>query len=149
MNSFHNLFIAHFAATFFLVGLIWMVQIVHYPLFADVGAENYIRYQERHQNNITLIVGPVMLIELATAILLLGYLERSVDRWLVYVGIGLIVLIWLSTALIQVPCHEKLVRGFEPVAYRWLVYSNWIRTIAWTVRGGLMIWMLSRLLEKP
>lgn len=148
MNWFPQLFIANFAATFFLVGLIWMVQIVHYPLFDDVGDTNYTRYQERHQNNITLIVAPVMLIELATAVLMIWIVDERIDKTLVYLGLGLVVLVWLSTALIQVPCHEKLVRGFDPVAYRWLVNSNWIRTIAWTARGGIVVAMLLRLLTK-
>ena len=148
MNWFPQLFIANFAATFFLVGLIWMVQIVHYPLFDDVGDTNYTRYQERHQNSITLIVAPVMLIELATAVLMIWIVDERIDKTLVYLGLGLVVLVWLSTALIQVPCHEKLVRGFDPVAYRWLVNSNWIRTIAWTARGGIVVAMLLRLLTK-
>ena len=148
MNWFPQLFIANFAATFFLVGLIWMVQIVHYPLFNDVSDTNYTRYQERHQNNITLIVAPVMLIELATAVLMIWIVDERIDQTLVYLGLGLVVLVWLSTALIQVPCHEKLVRGFDPVAYRWLVNSNWIRTIAWPARGGIVVAMLLRLLTK-
>ncbi|MBL8891213.1 MAG: hypothetical protein JNL67_14635 [Planctomycetaceae bacterium] len=148
MSWFQQVFIANFAATFFLAGLIWMVQVVHYPLFNDVGKENYIRYHQRHQNNISLIVGPVMLIELATAILLIWAIDERIDRTLVYVGLGLVLLIWLSTALIQVPCHEKLARGFDPVAYRWLVNSNWIRTIAWTARGWIVVAMLFGLLTK-
>lgn len=148
MNWFNYVFVANFAATFFLVGLIWMVQVVHYPLFNDVGDENYSRYQQRHQNNISLIVGPVMLIELATAILLIWVIDERIDKTLVYMGLGLVLLVWLSTALIQVPCHEKLARGFDPVAYRWLVNSNWIRTIAWTARGWIVIVMLFRLLTK-
>lgn len=148
MNWSLHILIANFAATFFLVGLIWMVQIVHYPLFDDVGEQNYVRYQERHQTNISFIVGPVMLIELATAILMVWCSLERIDKSLVYVGLALVILIWLSTAFIQVPCHEKLVRGFDPAAYRWLVNSNWIRTIAWTARGGIVIWMLLRVLTK-
>lgn len=148
MNWSIHILIANFAATFFLIGLIWMVQVVHYPLFDDVGEPNYVRYQQRHQNNISFIVGPIMLIELATAILMIWYVKEGIDKALVYAGIGLVVLIWLSTALIQVPSHEKLVRGFDPAAYTWLVNSNWIRTIAWTARGGLVIWLLFRVLTK-
>jgi hypothetical protein len=31
--------LANLAATFFMVGLIWFVQIVHYPLFGQVGRD--------------------------------------------------------------------------------------------------------------
>ena len=148
MNWSPAILIANVVSTLFMVGLIWMVQIVHYPLFDDVGQENYLSYQQRHQTNITYIVGPVMLIELATAIALAWCPVEGVGKPMVYIGIALVVLIWLSTAFIQVPCHEKLVRGFDPAAYRWLVDSNWIRTVAWTLRGGLTTWMLVNVLSK-
>lgn len=148
MNWSLSILLANITSTLLLVGLIWMVQIVHYPLFDDVGEENYVSYQQRHQSNITYIVGPVMLIELIAAFMLLWYPVEGVSKSLVYCGIGLVLVIWLSTAFVQVPCHEKLVKGFDPAAYKWLVNSNWIRTIAWSVRGGLVTWMLIRVLSK-
>ena len=89
-----------------------------------------------------------MLIELIAAFMLLWYPVEGVSKSLVFCGIGLVLVIWLSTAFVQVPCHEKLVKGFDPAAYKWLVNSNWIRTIAWSVRGGLVTWMLIRVLSK-
>lgn len=134
--------VVQMAATFFMIGLIWMVQIVHYPLFDDVGRENYVRYQHRHQNNISFVVGPVMLVELVTAALMIWYPPSQASRSAIYLGFALVVLIWLSTAFLQVPCHAKLVSGFDPEAYRLLVRSNWIRTLAWTARGVLLVWMV-------
>ncbi len=148
MNGTLSIFLANVVATLFLTGLIWMVQVVHYPLFDDIGDQNYIRYQQRHQTNITYIVGPVMLIELATAVLMVWYPMDSIGQLSIYLGLGLVVLIWSSTAFIQVPCHEKLVLGFDPAAYQWLVQSNWIRTIAWTVRSVIVISMLIRVLSE-
>ena len=146
MNWSLTILLSNVLSTLFLVGLIWMVQVVHYPLFDAVGEKNYVEYQQRHQSNITYIVGPMMLIELATAIMLVWFPINGIDKSLVYAGIGLVALIWLSTAFLQVPCHEKLVKGFDPSAYKWLVNSNWIRTIAWTARGGLVTWMMVRVL---
>ncbi len=89
-----------------------------------------------------------MLIELATAIMLAWSPIDGIDQPFVYMGIGLVVIIWLSTAFIQVPCHEKLVAGFDQAAHKWLVISNWIRTMAWTARGAVVTWMLVRMLSK-
>ncbi len=89
-----------------------------------------------------------MLIELATAIMLTWISIEGVDKSLISAGIGLVGLIWLSTAFIQVPCHEKLVKGFDAAAYEWPVNSNWIRIIARTARGSLVTWMLIRVLSK-
>jgi hypothetical protein len=148
MNWSLTILLANVVSTLFLVGLIWMVQVVHYPLFDDVGEQNYVSYQQRHQTNITYIVGPMMLIELVTAIMLAFYPVEGINKPLIYAGIGLVVMIWLSTALIQVPYHERLVKGFDLAAYKWLVNSNWIRTIAWTARGAIVTWMLVRILSK-
>jgi hypothetical protein len=134
-----RILIINVAATLFMVGLIWIIQIVHYPLFDGVGAAGFTSYQQRHQSQITLIVAPVMLTELVTAILLLLAPPLGVRKPSILASIGLLVLIWLSTAFIQVPCHERLVTGFDADTYRWLVQSNWIRTLAWTARGLLVL----------
>lgn len=136
-------FIAHAASTFYLIGLIWTIQIVHYPLFNGVGEAGYVRYQERHQNRITSIVGPVMLVELCSSVWLIWLPFRGVDSVLAIVGVGLVALIWSSTAFIQVPCHARLSQGFNLPAYQKLVYSNWIRTLAWSARGAIVCTMLA------
>lgn len=130
-----------------MVGLIWIIQVVHYPLFNGVGAEGFTAYQQRHQSQITLIVAPVMLAELISAILLLMYPPPSVRKSWILAGIGLVVLIWLSTAFIQVPCHERLVTRFDADTHRWLVQSNWVRTIAWTARGMLVLGIMACVLQ--
>ena len=33
--------LTHLAATLYMVGVIWFVQVVHYPLFARAGAEGF------------------------------------------------------------------------------------------------------------
>lgn len=126
-----------------MVGLIWTIQIVHYPLFNRVGEQHFVEYQERHQFLISLIVGPMMLAEATSAALMAAYPPTGVDYWMPIAGLILLIVTWVSTAAIQVPCHSRLVQGFNEAAYRRLVYSNWIRTIAWTARGALVVWMLS------
>jgi hypothetical protein len=38
--------------------------------------------------------------------------------------------------------HERLGHGYADWAHRRLVQTNWIRTVAWTARGVLVLWML-------
>ncbi len=129
----------HLAATLFMTGSIWFVQIVHYPLMDAVGPENYTEYHRRHQNLTSYVVGPVMLFELTTAIALL-YLgwQSSVSNWALS-NLVLLGVIWASTFLVQVPCHERLAKGFSREAHRRLVNTNWIRTVAWTSRSALLL----------
>lgn len=121
-----------------MTGLIWVIQVVHYPLLAKVGAEGYRDYQLSHQALISLIVGPVMLVE-AAAVALLLLVKR--DAWTL-AGAALLAAIWLSTAFLQVPMHNVLANAFDADAHIRLVQTNWIRTIAWTVRGGIALYLL-------
>lgn len=148
MLSPNALLITNLISTWYMVGLIWMVQIVHYPLFAKVGTEHYESYQISHQSLTTWVVGPPMLIEIATAVLLIWSRPASVPDWLIYTALGLLAIVWASTAFLQVPCHEKLTSGFDGAIHSRLVVSNWIRTVCWTGRGLLMIWAMSLVLNE-
>ena len=89
---------------------------------------------------ITWVVAPLMLVELATAILLVVLAPLDV---LAIIGLALVILIWTSTTCIQIPCHHRLASGFDPKAHAWLMKSNWIRTIAWTARTAICVAMLA------
>jgi hypothetical protein len=134
------LLVGHAAATLFMVGLIWFVQIVHYPLMGRVGESSFADYEARHTRLTGFVVGPVMLAEGATALCLVWL--PSFRSPAALIGLVLLVVIWLSTAFLQVPCHRRLSAEFDPVVHRRLVRSNWIRTIAWTLRGGLSLLIL-------
>lgn len=129
----------HLAVTLFLVGLIWMVQVVHYPLFANVGADQFHGYWRQHTLRITWLVAPTMLIELGTAVALFFVCPAGLSLILLEISFGLIVLNWLSTWLVQIPCHERLGRQFDSATIRQLVLTNWIRTTAWSLRGILVL----------
>ncbi len=137
-----ELLVLHFAATWFLAGLIWMVQVVHYPLFAKVGSAEFAGYQLAHSNLISLVVGPIMLLELITTIVLLTQWPSGLPGWIGWVGLALVAVIWLTTLLVSVPLHARLSAGFDTQAHALLVGTNWIRTLAWTARGLLVAWLL-------
>ncbi|MEM9586080.1 MAG: hypothetical protein AAGA03_02265 [Planctomycetota bacterium] len=143
----HAAFALNVVSTWYMVGLIWMVQIVHYNLFDRVGAEEFIRYESDHARLITPLVGLPMLIEITTAALLCLFAPPEFPRWAALSGFALVLAIWLSTALIQVPCHSELSKGFDPDVYRRLVNSNWIRTVAWSLRGILVGFFGWRMIE--
>jgi len=53
----------------------------------------------------------------------------------VYVTSGLLVIVvWLSTFLLQVPIHNRLKAGKEDKRIQRLVATNWIRTAAWSFK---------------
>lgn len=143
---FKGILLLHFAATWFLVGLIWMVQVVHYPLFARVGSAEFVGYETAHASLISLLVGPLMLLELLIAIALVSLWPSSLPGWLGWLLLALLGAVWLTTLLVSVPLHARLAAGFDAEAHALLVGSNWIRTLAWTARGLLLGWVLYRTL---
>ena len=134
-------FLTHLAATLVMVGIIWFVQVVHYPLFERVGKAGFSAYSAAHSHLTALVVGPPMLLEAAPAVALLFVRPAGVPAVLVWARLALLALVWLSTALLQVPRHHALGLGFGVRDHRSLVLSNWVRTCAWNVRGLLVLWM--------
>ena len=130
-------------ASLAMTGLSWCIQVVHYPLFAAVGRDEFTRYEADHARLITLVVGPLMLVELATALWLAAVRPAGIPAWMTWAGLALVAAIWTSTAAIQVPCHARLAAGFDAEVHARLVSSNWIRTVAWTARGVLSLAMIA------
>lgn len=131
----------NFASTLYMVGLIWFVQFVHYPLFKGVGSDGFVDYQNKHQRLTSFVVGPAMVAE-AFSSLLLVWFPPPVNTALILLAAGLLLIIWVSTALLQMPCHAQLERGFDAAAHRQLVLTNWIRTLCWSLRGLLVCWFV-------
>ena len=138
--------LAHLAATLFMVGVVWFVQVVHYPLFSRVGPEKFSLYSEAHTRMTTYVVGPPMLVEAATALLLVFRRPEGVSLATTMIGLALVVVVWLSTAVLQVPRHTALGSGFDRRAWSGLVLSNWVRTVAWSARGVLVLWMTAHVI---
>ena len=137
--------LANLCASLFMTGVLWFVQIVHYPLFAFVGPSQFALYEQRHANATGYVVAPVMLFELAASLALAYITRHTVYAILGNTALALTLLVWLSTFTLQVPCHNRLSRGFDPRIHLRLVRTNLIRTAAWTARTGLLISLLLRL----
>jgi hypothetical protein len=80
-----------------------------------------------------------MIIEATTALVLALLTWGRWHWWLALLGLLLVVVIWVSTAYVQVPCHKALDDRLDATVVNRLVRTNWIRTLAWTARGLLAI----------
>jgi hypothetical protein len=123
---------AHIISMGAMVGLIWFVQLVHYPLFLHIGQGEWPTYHLRHTHQTTWVVAPLMSVELLTGLALAVMSPQQPWLWL---NVVLIAVTWLSTAFIQVPLHSQLGKGHDVAIMNRLVATNWIRTAAWTIRG--------------
>ncbi len=120
----------NFISTSVMVGVIWVIQLLHYPSFHFISDQKYIEFQHFHMQRISFIVVPVMLIELASALLLAYFFESSLTIILLALVLG----IWAITFIFFTNMHQKLTDGYDHSIVDRLVQINWSRTALWSLR---------------
>jgi hypothetical protein len=137
------LLVVHLVASAVMTGLIWFVQVVHYPLFASVGEGQSVAYAEEHQRRTSWVVALPMAAEGVTALLVFFLAPEGISRWWGALGLALLAVVLGSTVLLQVPRHAVLAERHDHATVVSLVRTNWIRTAGWSARtvlaGGLVI----------
>ena len=130
------LFSLHLFSTFFLTGLIWVIQLVHYPSFLYIDEKNFPSFESFHTKSISLIVLPTMIFELISGAYL--YIVKPNTEYDIFL-FSLLILIWFSTFFLSVPLHGKLSIKKDIKVINRLIYTNWPRTIFWSLRSILLI----------
>ena len=115
--------------SFGLVVLIWLVQLIIYPNFQYLSDTQRTEWHRFYTPRITVIVAPLMILQLIAAIYLL-FLDLTI---LNAIATLLIVLNWLITFIFFVPLHVKIGRKvIDKRSLISLVHINWYRTIIWS-----------------
>ncbi|MCB0418698.1 MAG: hypothetical protein H6617_06315 [Bdellovibrionaceae bacterium] len=117
-----------------MTGVIWLIQVVHYPSFNWVDRARSVDFSAFHVNGITKVVAPAMLGELGTAVFFIFAPPLELPQGFAWLNFLSIALIWISTFLFSVPKHDRLKKGHDGPTVRALVRTNWPRTILWTLR---------------
>ena len=142
-----SLVIAHMASTLFMVGLIWTIHSVHYPLFAHVGESTYAAFQSEHVNRIGKLLLLPWLIEGITllGVLILAFLGNRRDLRLPAFlnGVGMAIALIIS-GVWSAPAHGELADGFDAVVHDRLMTANLVRSFAWTLCGICAVWIVAR-----
>ncbi|MFM9133342.1 MAG: hypothetical protein ACKORY_11670 [Actinomycetota bacterium] len=138
--------LVHLAATWFMVGLIWTIHTVHYPLFAEVGAATYEAFQAAHVDRIGKLLLLPWLTEGTTLLFLLWFAFPGGRRDLrVPVAIGAVAmgLVLAISGFWSAPAHGELADGFDAAVHSRLMTATLVRTVAWTVRGLTAAWIVA------
>lgn len=125
------LLIVNFFISSFMLGLILVTQIVSYPLFLKVEVDNFSIFHDDYVSRISFIAVPVMLGELFISTLVYYYFNTFFG----FMILLSIILIFISTFIIQVPLHNKLKLANNRKHIIKLVNTNWIRTFLWFVKS--------------
>ena len=120
----------HFSTCLLMTGIIWIIQMVHYPTFRFIKGQNFTSFSTFHVKSISTIVLPLMLIELMTATLLIVVSPND----FFYINLTLLVITWGVTFLVSMPIHKALLIRYDSLAIENLIKTNWLRTILWTIR---------------
>lgn len=134
--------VLHATATLTMVGLIWFVQIVHYPLLARFGGHTSTEVADEHQRRTGYVVALPMAVEGFTTLALLADRPSDVWRGWPWIGAVLLAIVLASTVLLSVPLHAHMARAHDESTGRRLVLTNWPRTIGWSARGAICVVMV-------
>ena len=124
-----------------MTGVIWTVQLVVYPAFRLVPDDGWRAYHAQHSRRITYVVGPVMLVELATGVLLIA--GDTVDGALPWVAFGATLVALGMTGAVHSPDHGRLGAGPARRIVDRLITTGWLRTAAWSTHGVVALTMLA------
>jgi hypothetical protein len=105
---------------------------------SEVGEQAFVAYEQGHVARITPVVAPAMLLEASSAAALVFAEPALIASPPFVVASALLGVIWASTFAVQVPLHTRLSERFDAAAHARLVRTNWLRTLAWTMRGLLI-----------
>ena len=121
----------------YLVSLLFMTQFITYPTFLHIDKDKFSEYHRKYVNNISFIVAPVMLIELLT-LSLIAYFS---SEFLIIKSLILLLVIWLTTFFIMTPSHNRISKSFNKKEIISLINYNWVRTILWSFKLLLIIFL--------
>lgn len=129
-------------ASWTMVGLIWFVQIVHYPLLSIVPLQAASAVAEEHQRRTAWVVMVPMAVQGFTSLALLRWVPVGVTWWLPWCNAACVGIALASTVLLSVPRHARMAANPDEKVGRELVLTNWPRTIAWSASGIALAAML-------
>lgn len=133
------IFLINLVTSIFLCGLIWVIQLLHYPSFHFVDETRFTTFHAFHNRRISIIVIPMMITELVTS----GILWWNSTWWdLNAIGFYLVTGIWIATFLLSVPIHGRLSGGKQNSEINLLINTNWIRTVLWSLKVTLSVLVL-------
>jgi hypothetical protein len=136
--------LAQTAAAWAMAGFIWTMQVLNYPLLALIDRESFPRYETAHNRRFAIVLGPGLLIAVATTVALYFLRSPIVSWWAPITQTVLLLVVIATTARYGAPAHTRLAQGFEPAVHVRLVRSNWVRVAAWTALAILDLVLLYR-----
>lgn len=143
------LFLITFALIFYGMGASFVESFVNYPTWRLIGAGEFLAY---HHAISPLVIGYMvipMVVATVLTILLAWFRPAPIPRWAIWLSVILQMLVWVSTATIQIPIQIQLsATGLSLPLIDQLIFTNlWFRKVPQIINIFLFLWMMSLLLR--
>ena len=143
------LFVVTFALMFYGLGASFVESFVNYPTWPLIGAAEFKAY---HQALSPLVIGYMvvpMLVGTSLTLLLAWLRPAPIPAWAIWLSVGLQLVVWVSTAAIQLPIQFQLSSdGLSLPLIQKLISTNfWFRKIPQVINIVLFVWMMCLLVR--
>ena len=140
------IFVIAFALVFYGNGAAFVESFVNYPSWHLIGSNDFLAYHQFIGPRVlAFLVAPALLGTVFT-VLMLWARPAVIPLWAVWAAIAAQVIVWVSTAAIQVPIQVQLSsHGLSLELVERLIKTNfWLRRIPYAVCAGMFLWMAAK-----
>jgi len=128
----------HLFASLSFVGIIWYVQLIAYPQFRMVSVHDWIPFEKNHTRRSFWLIAPLFVIETLGLVGISIYYGTTSPILLIGSAVFYLTA-YIATFTIHMPLHRLLSTSHQSKWIERLISTNWIRTIAWTLKGILAL----------
>lgn len=144
-------FVAFTILSFYSMGTEFLESFVNYPSWHIIGtSEVWIPYHESlHSKIIPVLAIPTLLLQLIANILLFFYRPPAVPRAAVWACLVTLLILVLSSVLIEIPMQVKLDSGYTRELVDNLIFSDlWLRIAMTVIRCAIVTYLFYQVLSK-
>ena len=125
-----------------LAGIAWYRLLVQLPLLRRVDARRLPRYVRPMETLEQFVIGPILLVESLSALMLPLALPDAIPLSYPVVGLALLALIWVLQIVVARRHLRVLAHGFSARAMRRVLCAAWVQAAAWTFRAVLILFII-------
>ena len=143
------LFLITFALILYGMGASFVESFVNYPTWRLIGANEFLAYHHAISPLVIAYMVIPMLLATALTLLLVWFRPAQIPRWAIWLSVILQMLVWVSTATIQIPIQIQLsASGLSLPLIDQLIFTNlWFRKVPQIINIFLFLWMMSLMLR--
>ena len=134
---------------FYGVGASFVESFVNYPTWRLIGTNEFRAYHQAFGPLVIRYMVIPMIIGTMLTILLLWFRPAPIPRWGIALAVVLQLIIWTSTATLQLPIQAQMsANGLSVPLIDRLMFTNWwLRKVPQIINALLFLWLMSLMLK--